>query len=239
MNRDVRTAGATGAINVPVGLRVSLNGSLTDTSTFGNGSLIKQGAGTLSLGGATNRVDTLLVQGGTLLMENITLTLRASIVSRNATLAGTGSIRFVEIQAGGKLAPGIDASPGTLTITDGLAMQNQAILDFDLGIASSDKILFSRENRGSGVPLASDRVIVNVADAGGLAEGQSYVLMDWNLGVPSTFTANNFTLGSGSFPGTFSIRDKQLLFHAIPEPSSVVFTSLGAVLFGARRRRTA
>ena len=64
--------------------------------------------------------------------------------------------------------------------------------------------------------LSSTPVVVNITNAGGLAAGQTYKLIDWGTTNADGVTASAFQLGSSPVNGTFSVTASgTLLFTTI------------------------
>jgi outer membrane autotransporter protein len=109
-----------------------------DGAIDGSGSLIKTGAGTLTLNGVNTYTGTTTVSDGALVIGDETHP-NASIaggltVADGATLGGEGTLgSSVTIADGATLAPG--NSPGTLTINGNLTLSPGSNLSFDFGQA--------------------------------------------------------------------------------------------------------
>lgn len=130
----------------------NLNQPYVASASGVGGSLVKEGAGTLTLAGNNSYSGTTTVNGGTLRIEgdqslatgaftvNAGGTLSSSAsglvvsaveVQSGGTLAGNGTLSgAVNIASGGRLAPG--NSPGTLTVGT-LILSSGSQLDFELG----------------------------------------------------------------------------------------------------------
>lgn len=102
---------------------VANNGTLrfeqsTDATFAGNitgtGALIKSGSGALTLGNQAFAGATLISQGSLVLAGTMP---SAITVARGGTLAGVGAVRSIDVQSGGAIAPGGEASIGTITAT--------------------------------------------------------------------------------------------------------------------------
>lgn len=102
---------------------VANNGTLrfeqsTDAAFAGNitgtGALIKSGSGALTLGNQAFAGATLISQGTLVLAGTMP---SAITVARGGTLAGVGAVRSIDVQSGGAIAPGGEASIGTITAT--------------------------------------------------------------------------------------------------------------------------
>ena len=116
-----------------LGTDSSFAGSIVEQTAGSTTSLIKIGAGTLTLGGANSYSGQTIVSNGTLVVNGSTGTNALTVVS--GTLGGNGAIGGgAALYSGNAIAPGADINPGTvgtLTITNGLALTN-ATLYFDL-----------------------------------------------------------------------------------------------------------
>ena len=116
-----------------LGTDSSFAGSIVEQVGSSTTSLVKIGAGTLTLGGANSYSGPTIVSNGTLVVNGSTGTNSLTII--NGTLGGSGAIGGgVALYSGNEIAPGADINPGTvgtLTITNGLALTN-ATLYFDL-----------------------------------------------------------------------------------------------------------
>ena len=106
----------------------------------GNGSLVKDGSGTLLLSGSSTYTGGTTVNGGMLEVDGSL----ASLVTVNsgAVLSGTGSLTSVVVNPGGHLDPG--DGPGTLNLSGSLTLLAGAVMDYELDTPStSDEILMS------------------------------------------------------------------------------------------------
>ena len=151
----------------------------------------------------------------------------AVILQMNATLRGDGVINAATtVEAGSRIAPG--NSPGTLTFTEGLTLEDGAILDFELGTLS-DLILVTDGTLAG--PL-DGYITLNLANAGGFAAGV-YTLIDFSGAERVNFDADRFELGSliSGYTYEISLDGNQLLLtaEAIPEPSAALLAALAAI----------
>ena len=158
-------------------------------SISGTGGVVKDGAGTLSLNGASTYSGSTIVNSGTLLV-NGSLGATAVSIGNGATLGGIGSIAGdVTVGSGATLSPGM--SPGTLTVGS-LNLSSGSILDYELSIPSVV---------GGGV---NDLVAVNgnltldgrldVTDIGGFGAG-TYTLMTYGGALTDRGLAFGFLPG--------------------------------------------
>ena len=201
----------------------------------GTGGFTKVDTGTLTLSGTNTYTGATTVTTGKLVV-NGSLANTVVTVASGATLGGSGSIGgLTTFASGGILAPG--NSPGTLTFTNGLTLNNGAILDFQLG-SSSDVI---RVSGGTLTGPASGTITVNLADSGGFTAG-TYTLIDATGASLSSIGATAFELGSSIAGYDFTFTQDGNLFlltaSAIPEPATFA-ALLGACALGlaALRRR--
>jgi len=109
---------------------VGANGALRLTALIGgSGTLVKTGAGTLTLAAANTFAGSTLIQAGTLLANSIH-TNSPVIISNAATLGGTGIVAAVT--ASGNIAPGLPNAPGILRMVGNLSLQAGSTLLLDL-----------------------------------------------------------------------------------------------------------
>ncbi len=212
------------------------SGGTIDTQSFtvatglglsGNGSLTKQGSGSLTLAGINTYAGNTTVSAGTLLVDG-TLVNSQTTVRSGATLGGSGQLGSILLEDGGTLAPG--SSPGTLTASS-LVWNSGGSMMIELGTdaANSDDLDLGDFLRGTGTNFNFTFV------DNGWVIGQTYTLL--------TFTNTTFTLGDfgftngGGFDGTFSLDATTLKFTIIPEPSTaaLLLLALAAAVFLRRR----
>ena len=238
-----------GAIINTNGFDISINPSLSEGGTTGGG-LTKQGAGTLTLAGASNFTGPVDISGGTLLITGSLTGSSGVAVQSGATLGGNGSISgLVAINPGGTLAPG--NSPGTLS-TGALSFSAASTLALEVNGTS-----------------AGSYDVVNVT--GGVTLGGALSLSGSYLTTPSVTNDLFFAIindGADAISGTFAgIADGSHVFaangqdfivsyfgdsvggtptggndfvlQAVPEPGSAAFLLGGLSMLAGRRRRSA
>ncbi|MFT5241731.1 MAG: fibronectin-binding autotransporter adhesin [Candidatus Promineifilaceae bacterium] len=177
--------------------------------TWNNGYLIKNGIGTMSIEGVNNGSYGTTINAGTLL-ANSEVSNWISIED-GGTLGGTGSISgSVTNRDGGHISPG-SGGLGTLTLSDGLTLNDGAVLDMDVNTEShtNDLIMVTGGTiTGSGTNGVTVHVILS-----GLGSGV-YTLMDWSAATVSGLDLADFNVVSeGSGGGSVVISNKQLLLH--------------------------
>jgi len=209
--------------------------------------LTKLGANTLTISSSNTYSGGTLISAGAVLANTSSgsaLGSGAATVASGATLGGSGRIgAATTISNGATLsAGGTLSSIGTLTFTSGITFATGSILDFQLGAASSDKLVVSG---GTLTGAGDDTITVNLTDAGDFAAG-TYTLIDATGATFSNFDASTFEIGETIDGYTFTFSRSGNLIQLIattavvPEPSiyaafaGVVTLALAA---GYRRRR--
>jgi len=160
--------------------------TLSGTNTYTGVTTISNGTLAISGGGAISNSPTITVAAGATLDLSGRPGGAMTIVS-NQTLAGSGTVAGIAtIADGATLSPG--SSPGVLTVTGSLLLNNSSILAYELG-TNSDRTAVS-----GGLTLDG---IINVTDAGGLSNG-TYVIFTYG----SLAADNGLTVGT--LPGGIS-----------------------------------
>jgi len=213
-----------------------------------NNSLVKTGAGTLTLNGNNNYNGTTTVQQGTLLVNGTTSGQGDYTVQAGATLGGGGSIGLapgarINILAGGYLAPGF--SPGTFTVNGDFTMGEtsgpRAVYDWELGSGVEDLTVVTGD-------LTLNRWTLLLLDAG----GESYAWQKHYLftGFTSLSGPNDVTFDVSQVPQWMQYTNLSDLalgvdgggvyltgLTTLPEPATVSLLALGALALLRRRRR--
>ena len=234
----------------------TLQGATAGTGEFagnitGNYNLTKSGTGTWTLSGATNSYGgTTTVSNGKLLV-NGNISTSVVTVSTGATIGGTGSIGGnLTVASGAFLAPG--NSTGNLTLAGGLDLNGTYV--WELGSLSTDGT------------TPGDNFDVLTVTGGSIDITGALLQLSLGAFAPSadTFWQTDQTwagiinnTGAGSLDGTFAAIDNSawssfgtfsttntgsgvnLVWTAVPEPSSTVSAGLAGILMLLYRRRSA
>ena len=157
----------------------------------GTGSVVKNGAGILTLTADNSYAGATTVNAGTLRINGDQSAATGLVhISSGATLGGSGIIGgTVNVVNGGTLAPG--NSPGTLTINGDLLLASGSILDFELGEAD---VVGGPLNDLVNVDgnLQLDGTINVTVPAGGAFDGGIYRIFNYG----GTLTDNGLDLGT-------------------------------------------
>ncbi len=184
----------------------------------GTGTVTKSGGGALTLTGAHTYTGATTVSAGTLIV-NGSLANTAVTVSDFSQLGGAGTFGGLVTLAGGRLSPGNSA--GTLTFANGLTLEADTSIDFELG-ATSDLL---RISGGVLTGPASGQVYLNLADSGGFA-ANTYELFNFSGATLNDFSTDDFVLGSWieGYDYAFNLTGSSLQLvvtaSAIPEPDT-------------------
>ncbi len=150
----------------------------------GAGSLLKNGLGTLRLGGNNSYSGTTSVTAGTLQVTGATAA-GATTIALDATLAGTGTLAG-PVTVDGNLEPGV-IGVGTLTINNSLAITGSTTLEIH-----KDGTTLTADLLDGMTALTLDGDLTIVASGDPLVAGDTFVL---------------FTMASGSATGSFTTLD--------------------------------
>lgn len=212
----------------------------------GSGSVTKTGAGTQTLTGTNTYIGTTTIKTGTLYVNGNISTSSLTTVESAATLGGTGTAGKTVVDAGGFIAPGI-TGVGNLSVVGDLSIAGT--YSWQLGALSTanpgtnfDQITMTSGNAnitGATLSLA----LGAFAPSGDLfwQTDQTWGGILSNTG-PGTLTGsfaaidNSAWLSYGTFSTMNSGNDVNLLWTAIPEPSSALLGTLGSLMLLRRRR---
>jgi autotransporter-associated beta strand protein len=158
----------------------------------GPGSLIKVGAGTLTVSGSNIYTGATVVAGGTLSLTGDISPSSGVFVGPNATLAGTGTAPGVLV-AGGTLMPG--TSVGTLNVRGSLVFTSAATYLININATTS-----SLTNVSGTATLAG--ATVQVVDDRNITKRQVYTLLTATGGISGTFN-----------PDVVGVKNKVELFY--------------------------
>ncbi len=254
INADATTSlELTGGIATKIFQNVTIGGAgnttVSTTAISGSGSVIKDGAGNLTLSATNTYTGATNISNGTLIVNGSISNSSLTTVASGATIAGSGTIGALTVSSGGFINPG--NSPGTLDAGNysqaglytaeitGLTPEtqhDQINVTGTVNIAGGSlTALFS----GLATYSANDLIFILLNDGTdaitgtytGLAQGAtltSYGGFDWQI----SYTANNTGIGTGTFTGGNDIA----LIAVIPEPSTLMLGSLGLLVLFRRRR---
>jgi autotransporter-associated beta strand protein len=226
------------------------------SAVISDGSLTKAGAGVLNLGAANLYTGITNINEGTLLVTNTSGSGTGTgvvNVSANATLGGTGTISG-NVTISGIHSPGV-SNIATQNFGSSLAYAAGSILSWDLDSPLNDAGL-NAINQGS-----YDKIVANSLIGLGsifrilLDTGNSFSDAFWNsdktwnnIVTTNTGTPNLAAVFSGGFAGDvasngtvsgrgrFSFVGNNLVWTAVPEPSSLLYGLLAAAMMLVRRR---
>ncbi|MFD2157789.1 beta strand repeat-containing protein [Rubritalea tangerina] len=241
-----------GAINIQNASTLRFNRSddfSVANDISGNGSLVKEGAGKLTLTGTNYYTGNTVVNAGSLYlngsMGNSDIT-----VNNGATLGGSGVITgATAILDGATLDPG--NSPGLLTFNGDLTLALNAFINFELdGTQPSTPSFSDHIAVGGALTFGGQINIIDIGSFAGATAGQEWTLFDYSGGslsfagadLDSSYTFNALPSLSGGleFKIIDDVANQNLnlaIVTAIPEPSSLSLIGLGAITLILRRRR--
>ncbi|MBC8039299.1 MAG: hypothetical protein H7Y06_02035 [Opitutaceae bacterium] len=218
-----------------------------------DGNVTKINKGTLVLNNINTYAGQTIVTAGTLIVNGSIA--GEAVVREGAFLGGSGVIGgLATIESGATLSPGTSLTPGTLpdsgnafpaggnlgtlTFANGLALNDGAILAFELG-ATSDLIVVSG---GTLSGPSSGKITVNLTDSGGFTAG-TYTLIDATGATLTSIGATSLDLGTTIAGYDFTFTQNGDLFQliatasAVPEPAATAATAAFVALAGALLRR--
>ncbi|WP_338425176.1 autotransporter domain-containing protein [Sphingopyxis kveilinensis] len=169
--------------NVVIGdsqLTVAQNG---DTSfggdISGNGSLVKEGDGTLNLTGNSSYTGPTSVNSGTLAVNGSIIS--PVTINSGGTLGGNGSVGTTSVGNGGTIAPG--NSIGQLTVNGDLAFAAGSIYEVEVNAAGAA----DRLDATGAVTIADTASVSVLAEDGNYSPRTDYVILTGAGGITGTF----------------------------------------------------
>ncbi|HQL76427.1 MAG TPA: autotransporter-associated beta strand repeat-containing protein [Phycisphaerae bacterium] len=227
----------------PASGMATFSGSISDSGAANAISLVKSGAGTQVLAGASDYSGGTTVLAGTLLVTNTTGSATGSgdVLVSAGTLGGDGFIAgTVTVAQDAHLAPG--TSPGTLH-TGSLILESGSFFDVELSPTLWDMV----DVTGT---VSVDDAILNLILTGSFASygGSQYMIVQ-NDGssdlVEGVFRdlpdGTSFELNGSQFVITYTGGDgNDIVLTAVPEPATMALLALAATGLGGyiRRRST-
>lgn len=200
----------------------------------GNGALVKEAAGTLTLSGQNAFIGGTTVNGGALIVDgDLSFGAGQAQVNADGTLGGSGILGTIYLN-GGTVAPG--SSAGTTLTAQNLYWESGVLL-FDLGPTPETSDLLSV----GGLQGFGTTYNFTFVDQGWVA-GTTYTLIDF---VSSDIDIANFSFTNIGLIGDFAYNEAnstlEFTVDTVPEPSTWALLGLGAVALGwsVWRRRTA
>jgi autotransporter-associated beta strand protein len=257
INSDAGSLTLTGGIATTIIQDVTFGGAgnttVSTAAISGSGSVIKDGAGTLTLSAANTYSGATFVEGGTMVVEESLGNSAVSVSNLGTILATDAAAAFggtVTINNEAIFAVGGNGSAGTATIAGNTTFKNGSIFSWDINNNGTayDKVVGPSL---SGELTEGDAIFRIVVEDSGFTNGFWATDQTWTdiFMVDGTNPIANWAdlfsvavvdsdldpLSTDSF-GTFSVDGNTLTWTAIPEPT----TALGGLLLGAgllRRRR--
>ncbi len=215
---DITTNSNNAVRTVDLGVNTTIDTGANDVvyanAVTGAGRLIKEGEGSLRLDGANSFAGTTVAEGKVIAGSSVAL----GLTTADLEIGADGALEILD----------------GLTVTVGnLELESGAILGFHLGEIGS-QLLVSGDQIGDGT------FTISIAPGLGFAQG-AYTLLSMTGSAQAGLSA--FVLDAASLDhGTleWDQGNGELIFHAIPEPSTAAFVLLGGIgaFAGLRRRRT-
>ncbi|MBW7962157.1 autotransporter domain-containing protein [Bradyrhizobium sp. BR 10261] len=170
-------------------LSTNVIGVLTGDGSMTGTSLVKVGAGTLTLSGINTYIGATIVNGGTLAVNGSIASSSSLTVNTGGTLSGTGTVGNTTIASGGTLAPG--NSVGTLTVSGNLAFGAGSFYRVEVSTTTADR------TNVSGTATLTGATVQAVAIPGSF-RSQTYTILNASGGLGGTQFAGLSVSGSFS-----------------------------------------
>lgn len=202
---------------------------------------------------------TISIDGGTLALEDKSIA-NPVVIGSGGRLAGNGTLTSpFTLTNGATLAPGF--SPGTLTFTNGLTLQDGSGIDFEVqsatgapGVGYDTLVVSGGTLDFTGLTAGGLTLKVISLDLAGMSgnvsdfsssNSYSWLLFDSAAGMagfsPSLFNINTMaftnSLGTGNFFVSQSGTQVFLNFTPVPEPSTFALVIAGLGILGLTRSR--
>ena len=212
--------------------------------TSSGGSLVKSGAGTLTLSGSNTYSGTTAVSAGTLVVDG-NQSAATGAVAVSGTLAGTGTLGgAITINSGGTLAPGDVGAVGTLNQSSSLHFASGSVFEWSMNENQVGTAFDMVGGAGATIVDTGSEVFkivfgpaVNMSDSFWSAP---WVTHQWAMSAIFTggFSGAFTSVDTGSYPvnslGSFSINGSYLTYTTVPEPTSAL---VGVLLAAGLLRR--
>ena len=191
-------SGVTANIGVTAGTVTYANviGGTGLTTGGVNTAINKTGAGTLVLSAANTYTGNTVVNGGTLVVNGTAANSTLTTVNSGGRLAGIGTVKGTQINAGGTFAPGSGTPASAMSVSGNLAFQSGAIY-----LVQVDPTTASRANVSGTATLNGT---VNATYAGGTYVAKKYTILTATTGVSGTFSGVTATSAPAGFSSSLS-----------------------------------
>jgi autotransporter-associated beta strand protein len=208
----------------------------------GSGSLTKSTSGTVTLSGANTYSGSTMINGGILALASAgSINNTSGVVLNNGTfnvsavsggytvasLAGSGSV-IGDLTITGIL--GIGASPGTVTFSDDLSLGGSSASNFEINLGFTS---YDLATSGLGTQIVNFDGTLNLLFASGFNTVGSVKIFDFDS-YNGNFTSVLPTGLASGFTATFD--QTTGIVSVVPEPSSALLGSIGALALLRRRR---